>query len=193
MQKTNQPLSAKHLRYRLRAPATHRGCCLLLDCSASMLRQRKLSLAKGLVLQLAQQIHQQRGHLVVIGFRGNHASILKHPDQLTGMNEHWIRSIQGGGGTPLRLGIATAERFLQHYQRQFPGLVVDCWLLTDGRFNDLPEAPQGATHYTVIDFEDGQLRLARAKQLAQYWHADYLRALNVLGLDEPVGSLTIDN
>ena len=157
-----------------------------------MLRQRKLSLAKGLILQLAQQIHQKRGLLAVIGFRGDQASILIHPNQLTSMNEHWIRNIQGGGGTPLRQGIAAAERFLQRYQQQLPGLTVDCWLLTDGRFREMPETPQGASHYTVIDFEDGRLRLARAQQLAHRWHADYLRAVDVLGKDEYVESLTTD-
>jgi len=181
MQKANQPLSAQHLCYQFRQPAANRICCLLLDCSASMLRSNKLSVAKGLILQLAQQIHQQGGQLAVIGFRGDQAHILKQPDQLTDMNERWIRSIQGGGGTPLCLGIAATDRCLHRYQRQFPGSSVDCWLLTDGRFHELPDVPRVAGHYTVIDFEDGRLRLARARQLAQRWQANYLRAVELLG------------
>ena len=179
MRKANQPLAMQHLCYQLYQPATSRLCCLLLDCSASMLRHRKLSVAKGLILQLARQIHQQRGQLAVIGFRGDQVHILKQPDQRIDMNERWIRNIQGGGGTPLRQGIAATEQFLHRYEQQFPCSSVDCWLLTDGRFHALPKAPKGAKHYTVIDFEDGRLRLARARQLAQLWRADYLRAADV--------------
>ncbi len=191
MQKGDQPLSAKHLRYQFRQAAAHRLCCLLLDCSASMLRQRKLSLAKGLIVELAWQIRRERGQLAVIGFHGDQARILNQPDQLSGMNEHWIRGIQGGGGTPLRRGIAAAEHYLRRCQRHFPGISADCWLLTDGRFLELPAAPKGARHCTVIDFEEGGLRLAKAGQLAQRWNATYLRADMVLAVDElfgPTGS-----
>ena len=73
-------------------------------------------------MQLARQIHQKGGQLA--GFRGDQEYTLKQPDQLTGMNEHWIRSIQGGG-TPLRQGIKASERFSGVINDSFRG----CWLI----------------------------------------------------------------
>lgn len=153
-----------------------------------MLSRNKLSMAKGLILQIARQIREQREKLVVIGFRNDQASILRRPDQCAGLDECWIRSIQGGGTTPLRKGIVTTEQFLQRYQRQFPGGTVDLWLLTDGRFRELPERPKGAEHYIVIDFEDGRIRLAKARQLAQQWNANYFRSADVFQMDSPIPS-----
>ncbi|MCY4051309.1 MAG: VWA domain-containing protein [Gammaproteobacteria bacterium] len=179
MQKSNQPLLVQHLHYRLCLPFANRLICLLIDCSSSMLSRNKLSLAKGLVLQIARQVRQHRGKLAVIGFRNDQASILKRPDQHAGLDEHWIYNIQGGGATPLRKGIEMTEQFLQRYKRQFPEITVDLWLLTDGRFRDLSVRPKGAGHYIVIDFEDDRIRLAKARQLAQLWKANYWRSADV--------------
>ena len=187
IQKGKESLAQQHLRYRFQQPQANRFYCLLLDCSASMLTQQKLSLAKGLILAFSRQVYQQRGELAVIGFRGDEARILKMPGKLTSLNEQWIYSIQGGGGTPLCKGIKAAETLLTQYQWKFPSLAVDCWLLSDGRFRELPSAPEGAANYIVIDFEEGRLRLARAKQLAEQWQADYLRATDLLGTDENAG------
>lgn len=139
-----------------------------------MLKQHKLSLAKGLIAALSQQVYQQRGELAVIGFRGSEASVLKAPGKLTGIDDQWIRNIQGGGATPISQGIKAAETLLLNFRWQYPSQAVDCWLLSDGRFRALPTAPRGAVSYTVIDFEAGHLRLARAKQLAGLWRAAYL-------------------
>ncbi|MCY4314284.1 MAG: hypothetical protein OXD44_11455 [Gammaproteobacteria bacterium] len=129
----------------------------------------------------------------MIGFRKDQARILKKPGQHGDMNEHWIRSIQGGGATPVHQGIDAAERFLRRHQRQFPGAGVDCRLMTDGQFRELPAPPQGAEHYTVIDFENERLQLARTRQIAKLWHADCWRMENVLEMDRHLGPVCGDS
>lgn len=148
-----------------------------------MLRKNKLDIAKGLIFLLSQQVYQQRGQLAVIGFHGTKTTVLKAPGKLASFNETWIRSIQGGGSTPLTKGTIRAEQLMLGYKRQYTDLAIDCWLLTDGRFYEIPAAPRGAERYTVIDFEDERIQLARAKQLAEQWQADYLRAVDLLNFE----------
>ncbi|MCY4149277.1 MAG: hypothetical protein OXF73_08045 [Gammaproteobacteria bacterium] len=184
MQKSSKPLSVPHLRYRL--------CCLLLDCSVSMLRQHRLSLPR----VLSCKSHGRFVSKTAAGSDWLSQGPSSHPEkpgQHGDMNEHWIRSIQGGGATPVHQGIDAAERFLRRHQRQFPGAGVDCRLMTDGQFRELPAPPQGAEHYTVIDFENERLQLARTRQIAKLWHADCWRMENVLEMDRHLGPVCGDS
>ncbi len=132
-------------------------------------------MAKGLIQALAQQLYQTRGQIAVIGFTGNEAKILKTPGKLTSISETWINSISGGGSTHLTQALSAASHLLTHYRKQYPGIMVECLLLTDGLFKELPPALENVVGTTVVDFENSRVRLARAKRLAEYWQADYIK------------------
>lgn len=150
--------------------------CLLLDCSASMLRRRQLALAKGLLLHWSAQLYRQRAEVAVIGFGGNGARLLQPPRKAVAVNERWIAAIDGGGATPVADALAQAEQLLQRERRRQPGRRLGLWLLTDGRFAELPPLPVGSDFCVVVDFEQAALPLGRARRLAERWRADYVRA-----------------
>ncbi len=148
-----------------------------------MLKGHNLTLAKGLLNHWAQQFYEQRRHFAVIGFANNTVEVLRKPGKATCFNGHWINAIQGGGGTPVRQAITHTGKLLQRVSRHSPYSLqtrVRLWLLTDGRFTDLPEPPKGMHDITIVDFEQQAIALGRARRLAQHWQADYLHARELL-------------
>ena len=72
-------LQREHLRFkpiRKNASVLH---CVLLDCSASMMTAGQLAAAKGVLLDLGQQVYRQRDALAVIGFAGDQVQLLHDP------------------------------------------------------------------------------------------------------------------
>jgi len=169
-------LKPEHLRFHRRAARGGLLYCLLLDCSASMLRHRNLALAKGLLLHWVRDIYRQRAELAVIAFAGRQARILQQPAKAVAFNEQWISAIQGGGGTPIISAVQLTEKLLRQVRRNTPDKRIGVWLLTDGRFNDLPPRPALADFAVIVDFENAAVPLHRAARIAAAWDAELLRA-----------------
>ena len=158
-----------HLRYQSKNPTQPALHCFLLDCSASMRSSGALARAKGLLLSLMDEAYHRRDHVALLCFAGGAVELRLEARRAPAWNEAWIAPIGGGGGTPLALGVAAAEKLLQRAKAQRRSL----WLLTDGRSREQPPAPSSADDLCVVDFESGRLPLARAQQLASAWDATY--------------------
>lgn len=169
-------LRRTHLRYRPPPAGSQTLHCLLLDCSASMLRSRRLARAKGLLLAWTAALYRRREKLLVIGFAGEQARLVQPPGKAVAFNEGWIAAIAGGGATPLAAAVALADRVLARRRRRVPNERIALWLLSDVRVAPLPPRPQQADFCTVIDFDEGPHALGRALQLARAWNADYRSA-----------------
>lgn len=168
-------MARPHLRYRKQPAGAQLMHCVLLDTSASMLRSQQLARAKGYLQALADQAYRQRDRLCVLGFSGDSAYVIQAGAKAQAWNEGWIRPIGGGGGSPLASAIALLERLLQRARRQGP--VHACvWLLTDGRFAQLPERPRCAEQITVVGFDRVGLPLQLSQRLAARWQADWMPA-----------------
>jgi magnesium chelatase subunit ChlD-like protein len=169
-------LCRTHLRHRPPPAGSLTLHCLLLDCSASMLRGGRLARAKGLLLAWTAALYRRREALAVIGFAGERALLLQPPGKAVAFNERWIAAIAAGGATPATAAVALADRVLAQYRRRAPNTRIALWLLSDVRFAYLPPPPQHADHSTVIDFDEGPRALGRALHLARAWNADYVSA-----------------
>ncbi|WP_349771944.1 VWA domain-containing protein [Thauera sedimentorum] len=172
-------LARSHLRHRPPPAGAATLHCLLLDCSASMLRGRRLALAKGLLLAWTAALYHRREALAVIGFAGGAARVLQPPRKAVAFNERWIAAIAGGGGTPAAAAVALADRLLAQRRRRAPDERVALWLLSDARFATLPPPPRHADQCTVIDFDEGPRALGRAQRLAREWNADCVSACSL--------------
>ncbi|HUE93949.1 vWA domain-containing protein [Pseudomonas sp.] len=181
MNKATAPLLAEHLQFHRQAAEDGLLHCLLLDCSGSMLKRSNLALAKGLLLRWTEQIYRQRGELAVIGFAGNQARLLQPPQKAVPYNDAWIAAIGGGGGSPAVNAVQLAEQTLAKVRKAAPGKKIGLWLLSDGRFSQLPARPRHADFCVVVDFENQQLPLGRAAQIARLWDAEHLRAVDLIG------------
>ena len=146
-----------------------------------MLKRSNLALAKGLLLRWTEQIYQQRGELAVIGFAGGQARLLQRPQKAVPYNDAWIAAIGGGGGSPALGAVQLAEQTLAKVRKSAPGKKIGLWLLSDGRFSQLPERPRHVDFCVVVDFENQPVALGRAAQIARLWGAEHLRAADLLG------------
>ncbi|WP_230411861.1 VWA domain-containing protein [Denitromonas iodatirespirans] len=179
--KADRRLQRAHLRYRPQPAGSATLHCIVLDCSASMLAGRRLALAKGLLSRWTAQMYRRRERLAVIGFSGDRAGVLRAPTRAVAFNDAWIAAIGGGGGTPAAAAIAQAERLIAQQRRMAPDQVIALWVLTDGRFAAQPPRPRRTDGVTVVDFEEGAVRLGRAAQLARHWQADCVHVRALLG------------
>jgi magnesium chelatase subunit ChlD-like protein len=181
LNKKAAPLLVEHLHFQRQAGEDGLLYCLLLDCSGSMLKRSNLALAKGLLLRWTEQIYRQRGELAVIGFAGNQARLLQRPQKAVPYNDTWIAAIGGGGGSPAVSAVQLAEQTLAKVRKAAPDKKIGLWLLSDGRFSQLPACPRHADFCVVVDFENQPLPLGRAAQIARLWDAEHLRAVDLLG------------
>ncbi|MFP4161343.1 MAG: vWA domain-containing protein [Ectothiorhodospira sp.] len=165
------PLQPSHLVYRHRRGGGDVLYCLVLDCSASMLRSGRLSLAKGLLSGWLGQIYRQRAQVAVVGFSGREAWVIQTPARAGVANDHWIAPIPGGGGTPMGQGLVLADRMMARFRRRVDHAHIGVWLLTDGRVRGVPPPPRQADFCTVVDFETGRARSGGALRIARAWDA----------------------
>ncbi len=173
-------LAYGHLRYRPLPLGGARLHCIVLDCSASMLRGDKLTLAKGLLLAWSQQFYFHRQRFAVIGFSGSGARLLQPPRKAIAFNERWIAPISGGGGTPAASAVALVESLLARQRRGAARADLAVWLLSDVRFTHLPPRPRYADQCTIVDFDTDPFALGRAQQLAHAWQADWVSVDSVV-------------
>jgi magnesium chelatase subunit ChlD-like protein len=172
-QKRNQQLNIHHVRYRQRHSVGSPLHCLVIDCSASMLKQQNLSLAKGLLQACVERLYQQRAKVCVVGFGYGGVRVLQTPQRASHINEDWIAPIQGGGGSPAFEAVKRADQLLERYRKRVPDAYIELTLMSDGRFKKLPDQPQNADYLNVIDFEEDTVRLQRARLIASLWQAEY--------------------
>ncbi len=169
-------LQRKHLRFKPTRKTASVLHCVLLDCSASMMSAGQLAAAKGILLDLGQQVYRQRDALAVIGFAGNQVQLLHDPHKASANALDWIQPISGGGGSPVQLAVQSAEQLMQRQRRRYPDRHRVLWLLSDGRYDPLPSLPRHVHECHVVDFESGYLTLGRVRQLAELWQAHYTPA-----------------
>lgn len=141
-----------------------------------MLHGQQLALAKGVLAQLLTRVYQARGDAALLCFAAARAEVRLQPSRARPWNEAWLRPIRGGGGTPLALGMASADRLLARHAGKAPLQQRWLWVLTDGRTSESPPRPRWAHHVVVVDLERQAVALARCRALAQAWGAEYWNA-----------------
>ncbi|WP_428243031.1 AAA family ATPase [Gynuella sp.] len=147
---------------------------ILLDTSASTLKQQWQAQAKGVVAQLAQRAYLAREQLAILGFGNDRIEpLLSHrraPKQLQAL----INRISAGGGTPMRAVLLHAQRYLLRMLRHEPDLQTHVYLITDGRSRQRLDDIHLPGHCTVIDIEQSAVKRGRGAALAADLKAHYL-------------------
>ena len=168
-----QILQPEHLR-RLPLPARSvRLHCIVLDTSASMRSHGRLALAKGHAAQLIAQAARQGDDVALLQLGGNGVQLLLPPGRARASGSVRLRSVGGGGGTPLAQALEQAELLLQRAERRNGPVQSWLWLLTDGRTLEQPMAPPSAQHRVILDFDDPHQPLGRCAAWASLWNAEH--------------------
>ncbi|GAB3481214.1 AAA family ATPase [Marinomonas epiphytica] len=157
---------------------------VLLDTSASTLKQGVFSQAKGVILDIAQRAYLAREHLAILGFGQDGVTSLlprvRAPKEILPM----LDALKAGGGTPFRVAIEKASHYLQQQHKQHSKLVSHTYILTDGRTQaDVSDFSNGASallgHCVLIDTENAPIKRGRGAQIAADLGAEYLLLSNI--------------
>jgi magnesium chelatase subunit ChlD-like protein len=171
--KRHARLDVAHLRFRRKRGEGVALHCFVLDCSGSMLAGERLATAKGLLVALFDRAYRDRSEVALVCFGGGEAHVRRQPGAAHWWNARWVEPIGGGGGTPLALGVRTAENVLARAARRRPAQERWLWLLTDGRSGEAASRPFDADHIVVVDFDDARVKVGRCAALAIGWGARY--------------------
>jgi magnesium chelatase subunit D len=189
-------LRREDLRENVREGREGNLVLFVVDASGSMAARRRMSAVKGAVLSLLDDAYQRRDKVALVSFRGEEARVLLPPTSSVELATSRLAGLPTGGRTPLAAGLERAAEVLERErlrERERRPLLV---LLTDGRATTGPD-PRGAASRLrrlgvasiVVDTEEGYVRLAMARTLAEAMGArslqlEELRAGSLVALVE---------
>ena len=146
---------------------------VLLDTSASTLKNNRFADARAAIVKIAEQAYLAREQLTILGFGNQRVETLLPRKRAPRALRKLLDGIDAGGGTPLLEVIQQAARYRANLQRQQPGLRIDNYLVTDGKSAVPLEqlAPIGQT--LLIDIEDSRVKRGRGVDIARALDAIY--------------------
>lgn len=147
---------------------------VLLDTSASTLGTQLLSKAKGVVLQIANQAYLRREQLTIVGFGNDKSETILPRVRAPKHIRRRLDQVTAGGGTPIHHALNNAQCYLHKLVRRMPGLMVKCFLITDGRSRQSLSDISLPGECTVIDIESSNVKRGRGQTIASELGAKYL-------------------
>lgn len=172
---------------------------LVVDASGSMAARRRMEAVKNCVLGLLDDAYRRRDAVGVIAFRGERAELILPPTRSIELAHQALERLPTGGRTPLTDALSLTATVLDQADRSAASdtrLVPLVVLLTDGGSNVSGDADHTASADSeavwrqtlaaaaqvaerkvaalVLDTEQGFVKLARAKALADAMRAEYL-------------------
>jgi magnesium chelatase subunit D len=178
------PLAAEDLRAGVHERRTTNAVIFVVDASASMGVERRMSATKSAVLGLLGDAYRRRGTVGLITFRGDSAEIVLRPTGSVEIARARLDDVSTGGRTPLAAGLDEARRVVSQLMDRGD---TECTvvLVTDGRATVGEPDPLTAARTSfealartgarlvVLDTETGPSRLSLAAELATAAGAEY--------------------
>ena len=158
---------------------------LVVDASASMGVEHRMSTTKAAVLGLLGDAYRRRGRVALITFRGDEAQIVLRPTASIEIARARLADLRTGGTTPLAAGLDQATKVVSGITGDSP-LDSTVVVVTDGRATSGSSDPIAAAHHAmehlartgarivVLDTETGPTRLGLASQIAERVGATHL-------------------
>jgi len=123
------------LRLRKRSRKTGLSLMMIVDSSASMRTNDRMSVTKGILEALFQDLYLRRDKVGIITFRHTNAEIILPLTQNIRDAIHGIEELPVGGRTPLAAGLDLGTRLLLQEKRKNPETLPVMLLFSDGRPN----------------------------------------------------------
>jgi magnesium chelatase subunit D len=146
---------------------------VLLDTSASTLKNNRFADAKAVILKIAEQAYLAREQLTILGFGNQRVETLLPRKRAPRALRQLLDGIDAGGGTPLLEIIQRAAHYRDSLQRQQPDLRIDNYLVTDGKSSVALEQLKPIGQTLLIDIEDSRVKRGRGVDIAQALGAIY--------------------
>ncbi len=168
------------LKHKYAAVQSNPALVFLIDSSGSMLKDRAIAYAKGLVRKTSEK--QQKTEFGLVAIHHSKAQVLLPFSRDQQAVEAVLNELPIGGKTNLIAGLGQLGQLVTGQRKKATQVV----LITDGRFNagatdnvfeeTIRACQQALTGYasvTVVDSEQGAVRLGLAKAFAERVKADY--------------------
>ena len=146
---------------------------VLLDTSASTLKNSLFANAKATILEIAEHAYRAREQLTVWGFGNQRVENFLPRRRAPKALRKLLDTIPAGGGTPLRQGLQQAGDYLRRLAKQHPELVMRTYLITDGRSSQQVADLRLPGECLLIDIESSAVKRGRGQELARELAADY--------------------
>lgn len=147
---------------------------VVLDTSASTLKNRLFAQAKSLILTLAEQAYMAREQLTVFGFGNNNVELLLANARAPKDIRSFLDSIPAAGGTPLRDALQTVASYQRQQSKKTPGVQTRTYLITDGRTQQAYDDIALNGDMVVIDIEPAGVKCGKARDIASTFAAQYI-------------------
>lgn len=133
---TGRPILAPHdIRLRKRSRKTGLSLVMVVDSSASMRSNDRMSVTKGVIESLLRDLYLRRDKLGIVTFRHTTAEVLLPLTHNIRDAAAAVDALPVGGRTPLALGLHLGLRLLIQEKRKNPETVPVMLLFSDGRPN----------------------------------------------------------
>jgi magnesium chelatase subunit D len=146
---------------------------VLLDTSASTLKNNRFAEAKAVILKIAEQAYLAREQLTILGFGNKRVETLLPRKRAPRALRKLLDEIEAGGGTPLLEVIQQAATYREQQTRQQSGLQIDNYLITDGKSSIALDQLEPIGQTLLIDIEDSRVKRGRGVDLARALDAVY--------------------
>jgi len=164
------PTTLKMRKARSGQPVLH---FVLLDTSASTLKNSLFANAKAAIMEIAEQAYRSREQLTVWGFGNQQVENFLPRRRAPKALRQLLDTIPAGGGTPLREGLQQAGDYLRQIAKQHPEMAMRTYLITDGRSSQQVTDLRLPGECLLIDTESSPVKRGRGQELARELAADY--------------------
>jgi magnesium chelatase subunit D len=164
------PTTLKMRKARGGQPVLH---FVLLDTSASTLKNSLFANAKAAIMEIAEQAYRSREQLTVWGFGNQQVESFLPRRRAPKALRQLLDTIPAGGGTPLREGLQRAGDYLRQIAKQHPEMAMRTYLITDGRSSQQVTDLRLPGECLLIDIESSPVKRGRGQELARELAADY--------------------
>jgi len=182
----------ENLREKVREGKISALFVMVVDASGSMGAEDRMKFAKGLVLNIMNDIYQNRDEIALVAFRKEDAKVLLLPTSSIDLAIECLKDLPTGGKTPLSAGILKGIQIIEIEKRKKSQILPLMILITDGKGNvtikkTLEEDFEALKRLIlknyirtmVIDTENQTFPLGFAKKMANSLNSTYYHISDV--------------
>lgn len=147
---------------------------VLIDTSASTLKNDLFAQAKAVILKIAEQAYIAREQLSIVGFGNQAVETLLPRQRAPKVLRELLDNIPAAGGTPFREALEHAAKFQQQQLRQTPNIRIKTYIITDGKTRQSFSDVDLSGEIVLIDIEQSTVKRGKGHRIANDLNATYI-------------------
>ena len=151
---------------------------VLIDTSASTLKNDLFAQAKAVILKVAKQAYVNRDQLSIIGFGNQQVETLLPRQRTPKELKAFLDSVPAAGGTPFREALEKAQQLQQQQYRQTPNIQIKTIIITDGKTRQSFSHVNLKGEVVLIDIEKSPVKRGKGQRIANDLNATYMPLFN---------------